>query len=880
MRTLRAWIVRLCSLFRRRQLDREFGEEIESHLAMHIEDNLRAGMNPEEARRNALIKLGGIDKAFEEHRDRRGFRWLAEVERNFRYAFRILRKEKALSLTVICLLAVASAANTTIFSVYNFLYLRSFPYPHSDRLVAIDSAALYAHGEENRSFDAFGFYNPDNRNYSRQGSARTVNIVLVTCGYASVFQLQPVVGRGFTEKEDRPGEPKVVMLSFGFWQREFGGSPSAVGETLKLDGQTHTVVGVLPSDADFPEPADLWVLFQRDRNDITPSYPRGVGRLKEGVTLEQAREDLGRIHRGMMERRPVNEKIAPPRVQFLRESVFGNTGLIMSVMLFAVGLLLLVICFNIAGMMLARSESRSQEMGIRTALGASRAGIVRQLLTESILLAIPGVLLGLLLGQALLKMIALKIEGALKIGVPSWMRLTPDIRFWVFCVVLTGAATIFFGLAPALQAARVNVRYSLHEANPHASAGGAKRRGLKMLVFGEIALAVVLLVEAGLLLRAWQKMLAVDPGFRTENVFTFNIKLPPFSYGYKGENDPGRFFERFIEQLRQIPGVLSVSGANNLPLGGAYNQVILDVEGVPPRPASEPDPITVRWVSPDYFKTMAIPLISGRDFGEKDGRTKSSSVAIVEQSFARRYWPGVNPIGKRVRMRAEYYGRGMWNDSLGDQPWATVVGVGRDVTHYGLDQAIQPGIYIPYNMRTTTQMYIVVRSNIGPSGLVGPIRSRLHATDPDVAVWYPMTMTEVIDRSTVARRVIAITMTIFAVAALLIAAAGIYGIVSYTVSRRTHEIGIRIALGATRDQVLSMVVGESMRLVLAGVVFGVAGAYLASRALRHMLFGITSFDAPTYVAVTVLLIGVVPAASLLPARRAATIDPMRALRSE
>jgi putative ABC transport system permease protein len=854
-------------------LDREFGEEIESHLAMHIEDNLRAGTNPEEARRNALIKLGGIDKVFEEHRDRRGLPWLAEVERNFRYAFRILRKQWALSLTVICLLAVASAANTTIFSVYNCLYLRSFPYPHGERLVAIDSAALYARGEQNQSFDGFGFYNPDNRNYSRQGSAGTMNILLVTSGFASVFQLQPVLGRGFLEEEDRPGEPKVVMLGYGFWQREFGGSPSALGETLKLDGEVHTVVGVLPSDADFPERADVWVLFQRDRNDVT-WYPRGIGRLKEGVTLEQAREDVGRIHRAMIERRPVNEKIVPPRLQSLRESVFGNTRRIMSVMLFAVGILLLVVCFNIAGMMLARSESRSQEMAIRTALGASRAGIVRQLMTESVLLAIPGVLLGMLIGQALLKIYALKLEA------PNWMRFTPDIRFWAFCVALTGAAAIFFGLAPALQAARVNVQCSLHEANPRASAGGAKRRGLKLLVFGEIALAVVLLVGAGLLLRAWQKMLAVDPGFRAENVFTFNIKLPAFSYGYKGENDPGRFFERFIEQLRQIPGVLSVSGANNLPLGGAYNQVILDVEGVPPCPASEPDPITVRWVFPDYFKTMAIPLISGRDFDEKDGRTEGSCVTIVEQSFARRYWPGVNPIGRRVRMQADYYGRGMWVDFPGDKPWTTVVGVARDVTHYGLDKAIQPGIYIPYNMRKTTQMYIVVRSTIGPSGIVGPIRSQLHAIDPDVAVWYPMTMTEVMDKSTVARRVIAIAMTIFAVAALLIAAAGIYGIVSYTVSRRTHEIGIRIALGATRDQVLSMVVGESMRLVLAGAVFGVAGAYVASRALRHMLFGITSFDAPTYVAVTVLLIGVVAAASLLPARRAATIDPMRALRSE
>jgi len=883
MRTLRAWIVRLCNLFKRKQQDREFAEEIESHLAMHIEDNRRSGMSQEEARRNALIKLGGVDNIFEEHRDRRGFRWLAELQRNLCYAARILWKQKALSLIVIGILAFASAANTAVFSVYNFLFIRSFPYPHSERLVYVGTSGGYGgydskshdrYREENRSFEAFGSYNPDSRNYSRQGEARTTSILLVTCDFASVFQYQPALGRGFLEKEENPGEPKVVMLSHSFWQREFGGSVSALGETLKLDGEAHTVVGVLPSNADFPETADLWVLFQKGQGDTI----RGYGRLKEGVSQEQAQQDLTRIHKSMMETRSMNEYLAPPRIQSLRERLFGNVGSTITMLLFAAGILLLIVCLNVAGIMLARSESRSQEMGIRTALGASRAGIIRQLLTESLLLALPGVLLGLLLGQFLLKLIVLNVEAALNFDMPSWVRLTPDIPFLAFCVVLTGATTAFFGLAPALQAARVNVQHSLHEASSRLSASGAKRRGLTILVVGEVAFAVVLLVGAGLLLRSWQKMLAVDPGFRADHVFTFNIKLLPSAY--KGRDDSARFFERFIESLRQLPGVTAASGSNVLPLGG-YNQFVFDVEGVAPNPAAGPEPaILMRWIFPDYFKTMGVTLLSGRDFNAEDGRAKDSCVAIVDQSFARRYWPDADPIGKRIRIRAEDNLQGLWRKLAGLDRWMTVVGLTRNVAHYGLDRAIEPGVYIPYNKWRNSQMYILVRSTVDPAGIVGPIRSQLRKVDPDVGILFPMTMTEVVKRSTLVRRVLSIVMMLFAVAALLIAVAGVYGVVNYTVSRRTHEIGIRMALGATRGQILSMVIGGGARLMIVGAILGVAGAFAASQAMRNMLFGITAFDVPTYFIVGAVLIGAVAAATLLPARRAANIEPMRALRSE
>lgn len=871
--------LRFRSIFRRSQVERELEDELQYHLDLRIEENLARAMSAEEARRTALIALGGIDQRKEECRDARGLGWLIELQRNLGFAVRLIWKQKALSLIVIGLLAFASAANTAIFSAINFAYLKSFPYPHSDRLVYVntsggyygyDPESFYRYRNENHSFEVFGSFNPDNRNYSRKGEARPINILVVTYNFASVFPYQPVLGRGFLEKEENRGEPRVVMLSHRFWQREFGGSASALGETLKLDGEVHTVVGVLPSNADFPYPADLWVLFQKG-----PGYTfRGIGRLKEGVSLEQGQQDLRRIHKSILETRAMSDSLAPPRLRSLREAllgIFGIAGQVVPVVAFAAGMVLLTVCFNVAGIMLARSESRAHEMGIRAALGASRAGIVRQLLTESLLLAIPGVLSGLVLGQALLKMILLMTDA------PSWVRLTPDVALLAFCVLLTGATTIFFGLAPALRAGRVDVRDSLHEGSSTLSVNGATRCGLKLLVVGEIALAIILLVGAGLLLRAWQKMLAVDPGFRADHVFTFNVKLPPSRYYTLGKIS--FFFQTLIEKIRQIPGMAAASGCNVLPMGG-YNQFSFEAEGVPPLPASSPDSIIPTYVIfPEYFKAMGIPLLSGRDFNEEDRRGRNS-VAIVDQRFARRYWPGADPVGRRIRIQAQNVGQGEWYKSSGLYQWLTIVGFASEVAHFGLDRPAQPAVYIPYHKWERSHYFVLVRSKMNPVGIVAPIRSQLSKLDPDVAMFSPMMMTEVVGGSTYYRRVFSMVMTIFAAGALMIAIAGLYGIVNYTVSRRTHEIGIRIALGATRGQVLSMILGGGMRLVIIGAALGLAGAFVASRALSSMLFGISRLDVPTYFMVGAVLLIAVVLATLVPARRAASIEPARALRSE
>ena len=883
MKTLRAWIVRLFSLFKWKKLDREFGEEIECHLAMHIEDNLHAGMSPEEARRNALIKLGGIDKAFEEHRDRRGFRWLAELQRNLSYASRILWKQKALSLTVILLLAVASAANMTMFSLYNGLFLRPFPVPHSERLVDLDETApewnqkstgldytdFHEWRKENRSFEAMGLYSgPRMPRYSRQGKSQPTTALVVTYDFASVLQIQPMLGRGFCERDDLPGAPKTVMLGLGFWQREFGGSVSALGDTLKLDEEVYTVVGVLPSSADFPRKADMWIPLQMSPSNLSRVYYlKGIARLKEGITLERAREDITRIHKNMIEVRPVNA-ITSPRLQTLPEGTFGNYRQSVLILQLAVAMLLLIVCINISGMMLARSESRSQEMGIRTALGSSRSGIIRQLLTESLSLAILGTLLGVLLGLLLLRILTLALLRS-NYAIPSWVRLNPDVRFLGFCGLLMVATTVLFGLAPALQATRVNLQRTLHGVSLGSSSSIAKRRGLRVLVAGEVALAFVLLIGAGLLLRSWQKVLAVDPQFQVDNVLTFMIDLPVKIY--KRPEDLARFYDQLMERCRQLPGVMDVTGAMPAPLSGGYTYSFLEIEGIPPRASDEPYPwILGRCVFPGYFKAMGIPLLSGRPFMEEDGRTKDTQVAIVNQSFVRRFWPNVNPIGKRIRYRDE----GMTGE------WRTVIGVSRDSKEYGLDKETPPAVYSPYNQVFNNAMYIFIRSNVNPDGLLGPIRSQLHEMDPDILIMIPKTMKEWVMQYAEGRGILFVFMMLFGAAALLITAAGVYGVVHYSVSRRTHEIGIRMALGATPGRVLSMVIGEGLTFAIAGAVIGGIAAIPFSQAIKSRLFGITAFDAPTYFIAGAVLAGVAAGASLFPARRATSIEPMQALRSE
>ena len=795
---------------------------------------------------------------------------------DLKFALRSLVRQRTLGLMVIALLALGIAGNTAIFSVYNGLFLRPLPYHEPERLLDLDEVApkwnleyvgiaypdFHVWRQENRAFDGMAVWNDNSYNFSHRGEARRVDGIRATHDLLEVLGLQPALGRGFTPEEDKPGGAKVALLGHGFWQRQFGGDREALGETLRLDNESYTVVGVLPPEAAFPEDADVWVPLAGDPAEKRGWYLDGVGRLKAGVTVAQALDDLTRVHKGMIEKREVNETTSP-RLEPLRDRYLGDYRVGSAVLLGGVGVVLLIACVNVAGLMLARATARTREMGIRAAIGATRSRIMRQLLTESLLLAAAGGLAGVGLGYVFLR----ALRTVMPDGLPVWVVFEPDGRIIAFCILVSGASAVLFGLAPAIRAARVDVQRALHETSSRATAGAGRRSSLKLLVVGEVALAVILLVSAGLLLQAYRKVLDVDPGYQAHNVLTYRLSLP--NVPYDTDEKRIRFYETWIERQRALPGVEAAGGSSSPPLGGHWGN-FFEVEGAPPLGPDEQDPVILqRVVLPGYLDTVGIELVRGRFFTDDDGRTEGSRAIVVNETFANRFWPGENPLGKRVRHRGE------------DNPWMTVVGVNRDTKHYGLDQEMRPGVHVPHRqVAWFAWLAFTVRTSVDPASLVAPIRRLLRELDPDLPMFDTITMSERLDESLALRRSYAGVFLAFAGVALLMALAGIYGVLSYVVSRRTHEIGIRMALGAQQGQVLRHILAEGMQLVIIGAALGAAASVATSRLLETLLFGVSSYDPVTYALVIAVLLTIALLANLLPARRAASINPTDALRFE
>jgi predicted permease len=798
------------------------------------------------------------------------------VIHDVRYAFRTLFKQPAYALTVIGMLTLGIAGNTAIFSVFNGLFLRPLPFANPDQLVNFDETAprwdleyvgmaypdFDAWREHNQSFQDMAVVDDQSFAVSLQGEAQRVDGAAVTHDMASVLRIRPALGRFFTPEEDRPDGEQVVMLGHGLWQREFGGETDILGNTLNLDGGPYTIIGVLPEEAAFVNDADLWIPLATDVTERTGSwYLDGIGRLKPGVTVEAALEDLTRIHKNMIEDRPVNE-ITSPVVLPVLERFLGEYRLGTTAMLGAVGMVLLIACANIAGLTLARSIARSREVGIRLAMGAQRRRIAQQLLTESLVLAAAGALPGLALGYAGTTAMMAMMPDLL----PSWITFDIDYRVVLFTLSLTMGAALVFGLMPALQASNSNVQGVLHASSGRSTETALKRRSLSVLVVGEIALALVLLIVTGLSVLDVRALLNVDPGFTTENVLTYRIGLP--RERYEESEQRLAFFNAHLEEIRALPGVQAAGAATARPLGGHWGN-FFEIEGAPPLGPDEQNPVILnRVVSPGYLDAIGVTLLAGRDFTENDGRSEGALAVIVNETFARRFWPDADPIGKRMRYPGD------------DVPWMTVVGVTHDTKHYGLDTPMRPGVFQPYPQRAAETMAIVVRSSVDPLSLANSVRRLVQARDPELPVDDVTTMSAALDESLWARRAASWLAAIFSVVALLMAVGGIYGVISYGVSQRTHEISIRMALGARGGQVLRHVMRQGSLLVSAGVVLGLGGAYAAAHAISPALFGVDPGDLRVYGVVTLILGAVTLLANFLPARRAAGLDPMSGLRGE
>jgi predicted permease len=814
---------------------------------------------------------------------------------DLRYALRMLAKQPAFTFIVIITFALGIGANTAVFSVVNAVVLRPLPFQQPQNLVDL---ALYDVREgpekvvgwsvsypdfedwraQNRVFERAAVY--VNRSLTLTDGKQALHIVgeAVSGELFNLLRVKPLLGRTFTANEDEPGN-RAVILSYPVWQTQFGGDQSIIGRSITLDGNSYQVVGVMPKGFDFPLgrdniPADLWITVAILRESSDGSKPmtaeRGnnflgcIARLKSGVSMVQAQANMDTISARLAQQYPDSDAYLRARVRSESDAIVGQTHsalMMLSAMAACVGL---VACVNVANLLLARSVSRQKQISIRAALGAARRHIVQQLLTESLLLSVIGGLAGLLL--SLWGLDALK--RFLPANIPRIDQISPDTHVFVFTAAASLIVGIFAGLLPAWRASHPNIAGSLNESARGSSEGAHGRSLRSALVVVEIVLALLLLSTAGLLVESFLRLQQVPPGFDRTNVFTARVALPDATYGKPVQC--AAFFDKLLKRIGRLPGIQSASAAWWIPLSGSEITLTTDIQEHP-LPKSEQPAVQVNVVALDFFKTLRVPLLRGRDFTERDD-INAPPVAIVTQSFVNKYFRGEDAIGKRIKASGSV--------DPGEPPMREIVGVVGDLHLTTLREAAQPQIYIPHQQFAISTVSLFVRSSLNPSSLTNSLRNAVIELDKDVPLYRPRLLSEYVASSIAQPRFNAILVALFAGIALLLAAAGIFGVMSYAVTQRTHEIGIRLALGAQRGDVLRLIFGEGMRLVALGALVGIALVFAVGRLLSNLLYGIGASDPLTIFFVTILLGFVAFIACWWPARRASVVDPVIALRSE
>ena len=804
---------------------------------------------------------------------------------DIRFGVRMLVKNPVFTTIAVLTLALGIGANTAIFSVVNGVLLRPLPYEDPDRLVVIwnEYAKMnlqasnsvpdyFDRREQSKTLEDIAALTIRNTNLTGSGEPVRILSSPVTASFFPVMGVQPAQGRAFRPEEDQPGHNRVAVLSHGCWQRRFGGDPDIVGQTIQLDREAHTVVGVMPENFNLVfVDVEVWtpIAFtpeQKADDQRGREYLIAVARVKPGIPLGQVEAEMDTIAARVIE-------LFPDRAGFLRdagwgaevvplqEQLRGDLRPALLVLLGAVGLVLLIACANVANLLLARASAREKEIAIRAALGAGRGRIIRQLLTESILLGLLGGGVGLLLAHWGIQALVRTLLAVAPLNVPLLSEIGIETGVLLFTLALSLGTGVIFGIAPALSAARTDLHNTLKEGGR--SSGTAGRHRLRsVLVVAEVALTLVLLVGAGLLLRSVHQLLQVSPGFQTDNRLTFQINLPSATYDRPQEV---AFFWELLPRVRALPGVRAAGATNQLPLGAGRNTRSFTVEGYQ-APEGESMPLSEnRVISPGYIKAMGIPLLKGREFDQRDTET-SRPVVLVDQKTVRRFWPDQDPLGRRIQ--------------FGDDVWREVVGVVGSVKNGGLEAEGREQIYAPYTQFPRSTMYLVLHTESAPLSLLGAARAEVRALDRTVPVSEVKTLEQQLDGSVAIRRLSMTLLLVFALLALVLAAVGIYGVMSYSVSRRTHEIGIRMALGAQPADVLKLVVRQGMVLTLIGVGVGLAASFGLTRFLESLLFGVTPTDPVTFAGVSALLAAVALLACYIPARRATQVDPMVALRYE
>ena len=804
------------------------------------------------------------------------------VFKDLKFTVRNFFKRPGFVVVAMLTLALGIGGSTAIFTVVNAALLRGLPYKSPDRLYHLwektpkeefskreFSYPDYQDYQQNNVFEGLAAYTGGPVLLSGNGEPESVGGPRVSANFFSVLGVDPIVGRTFQAGEDQQGGPKVTVLTYGLWQRKFGGNPAVVGQSLTINGESYTIIGVLPQSFQFAlRRADLFTAYQPTQNQLTRRFLHGtnlIGRLRPGVDATQAQSELNVIASRIEKDFSDSHAGTTMRIVPLQEEVIGNVRPILLVLLAAVGFVLLIACANVASLLLTRSLARQKEVAIRAALGASRWRVVRQFLTESIVLSLLGGAAGVLIAYWGVPALVSALPQSQLNAMPFLKTLSLDARILTFSFGLSLLTGVVFGLAPALQSSRLDLNEVLKEGGRN-SAAGASHRLRSAMVVTEIALAVVLLVGAGLMMKSLLRLLQTNVGFRTENLLTMAIVLPPGKFTQDKQMTIA--FQQLQERVQSLPGVSGAGTVDILPLNGG-NTTRFFVDGDPiPAPGKEIES-NLRIVSDSYFKTLGVPMIAGRMFDERDAADKPG-VVIIGKTIADRLFAGRDPIGRKIRYPSI------------EAPPDIIVGVVGDVKITGLDEAIRPVLYYPFRQSSGPVASLVVRTDADPVALTASIRDAIRSLEPDIAILNVNSMDQMIAQTPASfmRRFPALLISIFAVVALLLASIGIYGVVSYSVSQQTHYIGVRMALGASPSDILRLVLKQGIVLALAGVAIGIAAAFGLMRLLRTLLFQVSTNDAATFALVASVLFVVALLACYLPARRATKVDPLVALRYE
>jgi putative ABC transport system permease protein len=873
------FVSRLKALFTGQQLDAELDEELRFHLEMATEENLGRGMSPEEARRRALQALGGLEQTKERVRDRRGFPGLELLGRDLAHAQRSLRRHPGYTAAAVLSLALGIGANTAVFSLLDALVLRPLPYPDPDRLVNIYQARLYGGRfsmgsvsapvlrdwrERAQAFSAIGAFMPGSVNLAGADGTERIAATLVEPEVFQALAVPALHGTWFRTERTARGNDRAVVLGHRIWQDRFAGRQDVIGQTLRIDAVDHTVIGVMPAGFDFPPRTSVGLYLPMtftslDYQDRGLNRLSVIARVKPGVPIPAAHDDLARVSR---ELEAVFPDSGSAGLRPLHGDTVGRTALLLVVLAGTVGFVLVLACANVAHMLLARANARRHEFAVRLALGARRAQIVRMLVAEGLLLAAGGGLLGLAACRGALDVLLSLPENPLSLGVAvsiSWTAMG-------FCAAMSLLTALGVSVVPAFRLSRQTLQADLAEA-----ACSSKRRARhgNTLITIEVALAVVLVIGAGMLVRSLQALTDLDLGFKPEKLLTMRVTLPPHKYPATARIH--EFYDRLLERLSALPGVDAVGLNNLLPVQMSYTSMDFTVEGWPDtRPGHEPF-AEHRTVNADFFRAMGIPIVAGRSFTQAENRPLSG-VIVISQRAANLYWPNVDPVGKRMA----------YGTKSPPNRWLTVIGVAADIKSAGVGQPPQVMLYAPYRDFDfpIQSVSLIVRTVGTPMTAAAAVRRAVQELDSDVALYWVSTMDEVITRSTRSTRFLAILLASFSGLAVLLAVVGIYGVMSYVVALRHREIGLRMALGASRAAVIWFILRRAMRRALVGVALGMVAAVLLSQAMRPFLIGIWQVDPATHAGTAAAVLLAALAACAIPAVRASRVDPVEALRHE